>query len=789
MNFVTSFIGNPPPYWTTCINQIRLFSNKPVWCITDHDISNPVIYELSKIRNVIIVPYKSFNENNRFITFQECISRNNHKIITVDGLGDRKHLFMRSMERFILCELLVRKEGLRDTIFLEIDNMVYMNPELVLSQLKQKELAYLYDNDGRSSAGIMFIRDPWVMEDLSNMIISYIETGESHEWLTDMGVLAKYATVYPYRVQYLPIEIDRSYPNEVYGGSGDYSCIFDAAPYGIYLFGQDPFHTNGKLVKGLKNIWSKIDVTHNTYEWKFDDMGRKCPWVTFKNGESRPIFNLHIHAKNLEEAVSDNVKSVDKVFIIHYNKLNDRKLHMIEQLKRNNITNYKFIETYNRDTTPETFFDDKFRVNKYKISHAVKCVTMSHIDVYKQVVDKDYKTCLILEDDAIFDDNFAVNLHKYLSTTPDDFDIGCLTNCYFHPDKIEDGVHWYRSDRTRTTAGYVITKRACEKILTTILPFENPIDFQLFEEIKKHSLNTYYAEPTLINQGTFNGWTTSLSDNRYEDVNPKVYFHKRCTWESDYLKNEIFQDYEFVYFDDIDKIDINQNDILIVNTITKKDVLNKIDARLVVYLSDECKENEFQPDEKQTIFKQYNFFTENKSVFQIPLGYAKGYLSNQLPLKPMNIRKYNIAFIGEMKENRWDMLNVFQREQNAFIQQVKNTWNIDTLPMSPSKTYEIYSDSKFVLCGRGNATLDSFRIYEAIVAGAIPIVVGERQEYVDTFWYDGDIPLVLFAPTWEDAYTKYLDILTDNNYLDSIQSGLLSWWKRVHYRLRKQIEK
>ena len=39
----------------------------------------------------------------------------------------------------------------------------------------------------------------------------------------------------------------------------------------------------------------------------------------------------------------------------------------------------------------------------------------------------------------------------------------------------------------------------------------------------------------------------------------------------------------------------------------------------------------------------------------------------------------------------------------------------------------IYSQSIFVFNGRGNVFLDCFRLYEAIIAGAIPVIVGEKE--------------------------------------------------------------
>jgi hypothetical protein len=43
--------------------------------------------------------------------------------------------------------------------------------------------------------------------------------------------------------------------------------------------------------------------------------------------------------------------------------------------------------------------------------------------------------------------------------------------------------------------------------------------------------------------------------------------------------------------------------------------------------------------------------------------------------------------------------------------------------LTPPQMLEIYKQSKFVVIGRGQANLDCFRIYEAIIAGALPVRV------------------------------------------------------------------
>jgi hypothetical protein len=123
------------------------------------------------------------------------------------------------------------------------------------------------------------------------------------------------------------------------------------------------------------------------------------------------------------------------------------------------------------------------------------------------------------------------------------------------------------------------------------------------------------------------------------------------------------------------------------------------------------------------------------------------------------------------------MTNVFKNNmQNTNFIFVNNNWDINNLPCPPQKCFEIYNNSIFVICGRGNASLDCFRIYETIVAGAIPVIVGSNKEIENTFYYNNNIPPFIYDDTWEKVVVKCNDLLNNYEKLQEIQNNLLLWW-------------
>jgi hypothetical protein len=81
-----------------------------------------------------------------------------------------------------------------------------------------------------------------------------------------------------------------------------------------------------------------------------------------------------------------------------------------------------------------------------------------------------------------------------------------------------------------------------------------------------------------------------------------------------------------------------------------------------------------------------------------------------------------------------------------------------------------------VICGRGNCSLDCFRIYEAIVAGAIPVIVGGQDEINRTFYYNNCLPPLLYFSSWEEAVLQCNKLLLEPEVLQKRQDDLLSWW-------------
>ena len=205
---------------------------------------------------------------------------------------------------------------------------------------------------------------------------------------------------------------------------------------------------------------------------------------------------------------------IEHIYVIHYPRLVERKDYIVKKFNELNITNYSFYEEFSRDTTSEETMNSYYKYTKYNLNSAQKCITIAHIELYKDIVNKGYRRCLILEDDAILGDDFAERLRQYNECLPYDFDIGSLNDgCGFHASNIRRTSFWYPATSTRTCCAYIISDDCCNKLLTTIIPFSAPIDHELNLQIQKHNLRMYWAEPTIVRDGSGPVYPSSYSFN------------------------------------------------------------------------------------------------------------------------------------------------------------------------------------------------------------------------------------------------------------------------------------
>ena len=243
-------------------------------------------------------------------------------------------------------------------------------------------------------------------------------------------------------------------------------------------------------------------------------------------------------------------------------------------------------------------------------------------------------------------------------------------------------------------------------------------------------------------------------------------------WEEDFLVNQIFPKSEITY-----SIDKNL-DVLIFCSRTHSyneilSIVEKTNPKIIVCLSDEFIDEDLSHFNllgnycdlflRQYHHPQYNY---TPNTIHIPLGYT-----NNCKIFTES-KQLNWSFLGEIKTDRQEMINEFRNIPKHFIGK----------SISKELMCKIYSKSIFVPGGRGNSSLDCFRLYESSMNGAIPVIVGSKEEIECTFMYEENPPWI-FAETWGNAVKKcqsMLECSVENNLV-------LDWWNNRIEKIKNKV--
>jgi glycosyl transferase family 25 len=207
-----------------------------------------------------------------------------------------------------------------------------------------------------------------------------------------------------------------------------------------------------------------------------------------------------------------------KIFTVHYKKLTERKKHIENQLSniKNLEINHEFVEQFDRDNLNE---NDTKIFNGYK-DMANIAICLSHFYCYQQICEK-YDYALIFEDDVILSKDFSEKIKIYIEEIPEDWDmlfIGDGCNLHYHNTiagkniYLKDNELKYINDdskgATRCADSYLVNKKCAIKLcnyIKNLNKINRPVDFWLNTAIKENNFIVYWAEPTIVTQGTQNG--------------------------------------------------------------------------------------------------------------------------------------------------------------------------------------------------------------------------------------------------------------------------------------------
>ena len=214
-----------------------------------------------------------------------------------------------------------------------------------------------------------------------------------------------------------------------------------------------------------------------------------------------------------------------KILIVHYDKLIERKEHILQQLKKYDLT-CDFVSNYGKDKLTDK---DKSKFKNLKDSEI--SLSLHHFECYK-IISENYDYAIIFEDDVILTDNFKSKIEIHIIDLPSDWDMlffGEGHGVHIPSYRLEPNKTVYKKSvelinkniggingSSRCADSYIVSKKCCKKILEKVNSpnyiVTMPLDHLLNHLNYNNNFNIYWSEPTLTIQGTSNGLFKSSLD-------------------------------------------------------------------------------------------------------------------------------------------------------------------------------------------------------------------------------------------------------------------------------------
>ena len=233
--------------------------------------------------------------------------------------------------------------------------------------------------------------------------------------------------------------------------------------------------------------------------------------------------------------------------------------------------------------------------------------------------------------------------------------------------------------------------------------------------------------------------------------------------------------------------DLEKDDIVIIvdsNVERKNELYTKLklicSKLFLVHLGDESGIYDVS-----SIYNNFNFvwrtfcsnkYFNNKHVSCVPIGYKSGTTLKNQGKK----RKYKWAFIGTShKSGRHDLLFQFSTIKPSYCYKTKK---FNDKIMSVNEMNEILSSTEFIPCPNGFVHPETYRLYESLECGCIPIVENAYQYYDRLFPNNPFIKI----EKWIDA--KSIIKGWEDAQINKKREECKIWWDQYKNQLQESVK-
>ena len=243
---------------------------------------------------------------------------------------------------------------------------------------------------------------------------------------------------------------------------------------------------------------------------------------------------------------------------------------------------------------------------------------------------------------------------------------------------------------------------------------------------------------------------------------------------------------EIEIINDTQNLDENESLIIVDHMISTKesfyfDLSNKVKKIFLIHLGDEggAEKKDLVYSLCEHIWRTFSLpmFKNFKNVTSIPIGYKCDPIKDNINILKRN---YKWSFLGTTHgSSRYDLLNKHKNIMPNFINLTEDFSGKKS--MDTNDYYKILNNSIFAPIPHGYFHPETYRLYEALETGSIPIIENPFN-FFDNFLPNNHLPSV---NNWEDSSIIIKKYLENEKEIEVLANKIKDWWTQYKENLRK----
>jgi hypothetical protein len=277
MNIVLCCLKNFQEYILANVEQVIKLGHENIYIITDPCFN---IY------------FEKFGSNIKLINVNELQDSYNFIKHTSLDKNFRDGFWALTSLRFFYIYEFMKKYEISDVIHIENDVLLYYDCSKIIDKFDKNYMYIPFDTYTRNIASIMYIPNTDIFKKILDKYNFNKNDMENFSKIKELTGLIKNLPIF---VKHNNLTNEELFVSDNFD---IFSCIFDAAAMGQYLGGIDPRNNSNNTI-GFINETCVIKYNNYRFIWEIIDNIKK-PFLIVNNTKI-PIFNLHIHSKNLKK--------------------------------------------------------------------------------------------------------------------------------------------------------------------------------------------------------------------------------------------------------------------------------------------------------------------------------------------------------------------------------------------------------------------------------------------------------------------------------------------------------